>query len=384
MNLPDQDALRTLATGTRGDTVSIYMPTHQAGKDTRENPIRFKNLLREAERQLADVGLREREFGPLLTPARALLDDNPFWQNQRAGLALFLYGGEMQHYRLPYAPDELAAVSQHAHLKPLLPLLTNDGHFFVLVMSLNRARLLEATRHSVSEVPLGEMPTSLAEALRFDDPEPHTEHVTVSAPNRGGEALVQGQGGGEDGRKTDILRYFQAFDNGLRELLAPQGDRIPVVFAGDKGIFPIYQAANRYAGLLERSVEGNPEHVPDEELHAQAWTLVEPYFRAQREQDAGTFARAAGTGLAGAGLEDVLVAAADGRVATLFVPRGAEQWGTFDAEARTARLRGGASADSYDLFDLAAVHTLLSGGTVYAVDPEEVPGDGPVAAVYRF
>ena len=64
-------------------------------------------------------------------------------------------------------------------------------------------RLLEASRHTVSEVPLGDLPTSLAEALRFDNFEPHTEHVTVSAPNRGGEALVQGQGGGEDEGHAD-------------------------------------------------------------------------------------------------------------------------------------------------------------------------------------
>lgn len=384
MNLPNKEVLRTLATETHGETVSIYMPTHQAGKDTRENPIRFKNLLREAERQLSEIGLREREFGPLLTPARALMDDNVFWQNQRQGLALFLYGGHMQHYLLPYAPDELTAVSQHAHLKPLLPLLTNDGRFFILVMSLNSARLLEATRYSVSEVPLGDMPTSLAEALKYDDFEPHTEHVTVTAPNRGGDTLVQGQGGFEDERKTNILRYFQAFDNGLREMLAPQGDKIPVVFAGDKGIFPIYQEANHYAGLLDQNIDGNPEHVSDEELHAGAWQLVEPHFRALRAQEAELFAQASGTGLASSALEDVVLAAIEGRVATLFLPLGKRQWGTFDSETRTVTLHEDSSAESYDLLDYAGVHTLLNGGAVYATQAGELPGDGMVAALYRF
>ncbi len=37
-----------------------------------------------------------------------------------------------------------------------------------------------------------------------------------------------------------------------------------------------------------------------------------------------------------------------------------------------------------DLMDLAALHTLLNGGTVYAVMPEQVPGDTAVAAILRY
>jgi hypothetical protein len=37
-----------------------------------------------------------------------------------------------------------------------------------------------------------------------------------------------------------------------------------------------------------------------------------------------------------------------------------------------------------DLLDLAAVQTLFHGGTVYAVDPGDVPDDAPVAALLRY
>lgn len=382
MNIPTKDDLTALSEPRSGYTVSVYMPTHQAGKDTRENPIRFKNRLQEAEAQLAGHGVRQDDIDALLHAAHEL-EDYRFWQNQRAGLALFLQGGELRHYRLPYAPDELTVVSKRAHLKPLLPLLTNDGRFFILVMSLNSARLLEATRYGVSELPLDDMPTSLAEALKYDDFEPHTEHYTVTAPNRGGEAIFQGQGAGEDERKTNILRYFKAFDNGLRELLAPQGDRIPVVFMGDKGLFSIYREANHYNGLLAESAPGNPEHLRDEELHARAWELVEPHFRERLERDQEAFAEAAGTSRVGTSLDEVLWAALDARVATLFVALGQREWGTFDASARRLERRD-ESPDTYDLYDAAAAYTLLAGGTVYAVEPGEIPGDGPLAAIYRF
>ena len=37
-----------------------------------------------------------------------------------------------------------------------------------------------------------------------------------------------------------------------------------------------------------------------------------------------------------------------------------------------------------DLLDAAAIQSFIHEGTVYAVEPVEVPGGGPIAAVYRY
>jgi hypothetical protein len=37
-----------------------------------------------------------------------------------------------------------------------------------------------------------------------------------------------------------------------------------------------------------------------------------------------------------------------------------------------------------DLLDLAAIQSILNGGTVYAVEPEQVPDHAPLAAVFRY
>jgi hypothetical protein len=37
-----------------------------------------------------------------------------------------------------------------------------------------------------------------------------------------------------------------------------------------------------------------------------------------------------------------------------------------------------------DLLDTAAANTVMNSGTVYAVNPDEVPDDGLVAAIYRY
>jgi len=37
-----------------------------------------------------------------------------------------------------------------------------------------------------------------------------------------------------------------------------------------------------------------------------------------------------------------------------------------------------------DLLDLAAVQTILHGGTVYIMKPDEMGDHGPIAAIFRY
>lgn len=75
MDLMDRVALKTLIAVQAEVCVSIYLPTHRAGPDTQQDPIRFKNLLREAEERLSTFGLRSPEARGLLEPAQRLLTD---------------------------------------------------------------------------------------------------------------------------------------------------------------------------------------------------------------------------------------------------------------------------------------------------------------------
>jgi hypothetical protein len=91
------EQLKALAQQTSSPGISIFLPTHRAGQDAQQDPIRFKNLLREAEKQFLDNGMGPREVSALLQPAQALLDDSNFWNHQREGLAVFMAADDF-HY----------------------------------------------------------------------------------------------------------------------------------------------------------------------------------------------------------------------------------------------------------------------------------------------
>jgi hypothetical protein len=156
------DELKALVDRGPNVSVSLFMPTHRDSTETRQDRIRFKNLLREAAERLRAIGLRSPEAAAILALAGQLQYDSALWRHQSDGLAAFLGRETSRIYRLPLNFDELAVAAARFYVKPLLPLFTGGGHFFVLALSQGQVRLLEATRYSVDESELDGVPISLA------------------------------------------------------------------------------------------------------------------------------------------------------------------------------------------------------------------------------
>ena len=383
MDLIRKADLNDLIEGGPGPCVSIFLPTHRAGPATEQDPIRLKNLLGKAEEVLLTSGeLRAPAVRDLLAPARDLEHERRFWEYQSDGLAVFIRRGWFRFYRIPLSLPSVAVVGNRHHVTPLLPLFTGDGYFFVLALSQNEIRLLGGSRHSVDQIDLPDVPTSLVDALRYEDREkPHQLHV-AGAGGRPGRAIFHGHGIGGEVRKDEILRYFRHVDRGLHELLG--NERAPLVLAGVEYLLPIYRDAATYRYLVDGGITGNPEGLSDDQLHGQAWALIEPVFRRERKQAAGRYRDLAGTGLGPSELEEVLQRSHEGRVEVLFIAAGENEWGAYDSETGAVALRDQPEVKDEDLLNLAAVRTLQRGGVVYAVGRDEMPAPGPLAAVLRY
>lgn len=389
MDSLSREDLNTLVE-THGEwCVSIYMPTVRAGQETKQNSIRFKNMLRAAEERLVNIGLRAPDAERLVSEAEALVNDADFWRHQSDGLALFIDPqGDVSRFRLPLSFDELVIVTRRFHLKPLLRLLSGDGRFYVLALSQGDLRLLEGTRHSVTEVDLRDLPTSLAEALSEEVIERQLQRHALGRGGPGGGAqatsgVYHGHGPGDEEEKQRIVRYLQMVDRGLRDLLA--GNETPLVLAGVDYLLPMYAEVSSYPHLVSEGITGNPETLSAKELHRRAWELVEPIFKKAQEDARARLEQELGRadGLASYDLKTVLQAAHQGRVAAIFIPAGRRIWGVF-RESGKVHVHPEMQPDDQDLLDLAAVMTYANGGEVYVVEDGAVPGGGDLAALFRF
>lgn len=385
MSFISLEELKTLVEQT-SPCVSIYMPTTTAGSETRQNPIRLKNLLRQVESHLQEqYSLRHSEISSLLQPA-VDLDQDEFWQNQDEGVAIFLTNGFMRHYSLPLKFEELVVVSNQFHLKPLLPLLTGDGQFYILALNQKQVRFLEATRYRIREVDVPGMPQSVEEALQYDETAKDGQFrrgTSAGNPRSQQAGSFHGQGSpDQDDRKQEILQFFHEVDRVLHPIL--QDQRAPLVVAGVEYLIPIYQEANTYQHLLSESITENPEVLKPEELHARALTIVEPIFTEAERVAVEHYQEMIATGKTSTDLAETVPAAFYGRVEQLFVAVGTQKWGYFDPEANQIQIHGDGQPGDEDLLNTAAIQTLLNGGTVYAVEPEKIPDAAPLAAVFRY
>jgi hypothetical protein len=323
-----------------------------------------------------------------MRPAESLVENGDFWQHQSDGLAVFLSSDFSHVYRLPSKFRELFAIANNFHIKPLLPLFSTNGQFYILSVSLNKIRLYLATRDTISEMQLTNVPTSMQEALFMEVPEKHLDYHTGTknpSPHGYRPAAIHGQGAQSDEEdKKNILRYFQYVDKGLRIELDSM--TIPMVLAGVDYLLPIYHEANTYNSLLDEGLEGNPEGLSAKILHQRAWELVEPIFRANQREAAIQFERLYGkqSRLASDDFKTVVKAAQYGRVDTLFVPLGLQQWGRFEPDNNRVLLEEEPSLENEDLLDFAATQAILNSGRVYALQPEDLPGKGELAAILRY
>ena len=362
--------------------VSLFMPTHRVGRETEQDPIRFRNLLRAAQEQLQDKGLRPAKVQEILKTPQRLLLDKGFWQRQSDGLAAFFSAEAFHCFRLPLPFDELVVISKRFLVKPLLPILTSDGLFYILALSQNQVRLLEGTRHTVDEVALEGVLQSLAEAFPEAPADKQLQFHTGSPSGTGKRAAVFYGHEISAITKDRLLRWFRTIDKDLQLLFADR--QAPLVLAGVDYLFPIYREANTYAHVMDEGIPGNPEGLRPEELHGPAWGIVEPLFRGSREAAAARFQQLAGTGQTTTNLGEALLAAHGGRVEVLFIPVGIQIWGHYDPQNDQLDLHDSPEAGGENLLDLAAIQALTKGGTVYAVAPREVPEQAQLAAIFRY
>lgn len=384
-----QEELQDLLSERHEPAISIYLPMERRGPEVRGNALRLKNALAAVAGELEEQGWRVPDIDALLEAPRKLLQDTPYWQHQREGLALFIAPDFLRDYRLPLDFEPQTLINTRFFVKPLLPFFSADGHFYILGVSQQKVRLLQATRHTVEEMELGEtIPASLAEALAYDDPEEHLNVHTVSGGGgrHGGRPDVthHGHGSLDDATEHRMRRYLRQVSTGLQQRLA--GDRAPLVLAAVDYVHPIF--AQAYQGseihLLEKGVHGNPDQEDAASLQSASWDIVAPIFDAQQEEARSRYHNLAQTEQATDSLEGIVLGAVQGRVDTLFVALEEQRWGRYDEATHQVALHDKQENGDEELLDFAAVQTLANGGTVYALDQDEVPGKAVAAAVFRY
>lgn len=397
----------------RGENcVSIYIPTHRAGKEVNngKDAILFKNQLQKVKNTLIDRGMQEKKVREFLSPAYKLHEDTNFWHKQLEGLAVFIGEDHFSYYRVPLSFDEFCSVTTTFNLLPLVPLFSDDGLYYVLAVSQDKVRLFEATRFYINELDTGDtLQQGLIEVLKYYD---FGKEIYNKSSSQGGGNMtpgkgsaVQGGGGpnpsgargganfhGQGDTKSDqdrplIIEYFRNLNEGLKHYI--HSDRVPVVLAAVDYLHQMYkEASNGFQyKIMDEGLVGNYDTVNAKELHKQSWEIVEGYFKQERERSRKAYNDLAGTGRTSYNINEIVPAALNGRIDSLFVADGSHTWGRFHPENQDVEIHEDFQYGDDDLVGRSAVATILNSGHTFVVDKNELPDktvDTEMVAVLRY
>jgi len=369
--------LESLLSASSEFSVSIYLPTARTGDELRQAPIRLKTHIASIETRLDDRGIRGPEARRFTAPLRELIDDELFWQEQSRGIALFLSSEGLRCVRLRSSPTAGLWMGHRFFILPLLAAEERTDPYRVLAVSANSVKLYAGTRDGLQEISVDALPHNLTDALNLGQPTALVQVMTTPVGT-----TFHGQGGEVDRRKGELHDYFRIIDRALHSHLA--NSREPLLFAGVGYLFPIYREVNTYPQLLETPIAGNSEHWDVAELHRRAEAILEPCRRRELEHDVAQFERLVGAQRTADLLTDVLTAAHEGAVESLFVASGRSVWGRYEADIGRLEMTYPGDPSGDDLLDLAACQTLKHRGRVHLLPAAEVPHGVIAAALLRY
>ncbi len=377
-----RDMFLRLAEPAPEGCLSIYLPVGEAGGRAAAN--RLRQVLRVFEQQLDAQGVAPAMVAGQLRAARGLVEDLAHQINDHAARVLLAWPDRSVGYRLAGPVPELLVFGRWPHLKPLAPLVTERGRYYVLSLGKASVQLFAGKGAALEPLDLPGAPSGLDEALQYDEFERQYQ-MHPGVPGRGGERgpVFHGHGGVSDELKSQIQRYCQQIDRALLRALPESRD--PLVLCGADYVLAIYRAVSRYPTIASAAIVGSPARLTPAELGARAWEIVRPDTteerRAARERYEALAAR--NNHRVAAKLSLILPAAAAGQVDTLFVALDREQWGRYDPASGELLLHETQQFGDDDLLNLAAVLAMQCSGTVYAAPAGEAPGEEGCAAILR-
>ncbi len=382
-NLLTIESLAELASVQQPPCLSLYQPTHRSWPENQQDPIRFRNLVKELE-----VSLRQKypavETRLLLEPFAALAHDDAFWNHTGEGLAVLGGPSLFRVFRLQRPVAELAVVADSFHTKPLRRFLQSVGHYQVLGLSLLKIQLFEGNRDALDEIDLAPgVPQTITEALGAELTDPVS---TVSSHGGVGQAsspMHHGHGGKKDEVDSDTERFFRAVDRAVLEHHSrPSG--LPLILAALPEHHDLFRRISHNPFLISEGLTINPDVLPIDELQERAWQVVEPQYQARLTELADEFAVAQSKGLGWDDVPKIAEAAVEGRIATLLIEAGREIAGRLDAATGKVQLTHSSHPEVGDVLDDLGELVSNKGGKVVVVPSERMPTKTGAAATCRY
>lgn len=385
MELITKDELLELAKKKLDVCITILLPTARAKNEMmrwRGHSI-LKSHLDELKPELKRRGLIDEEIDFILKPAEDLIKNEIFWRNLSDGLALFLANGFFKQYIVPITLKETNYISREFYVRPLMQLFAFDSHFYLLKVKTDEVKLFEEAENSIIEIKIDDrVPARLQETVGYDYADKQMQYRTQ--PGHMGANAFHGQRDDNSRRKEELKKYFRDINKGILSLLH-EDQRPPLILSCVDYHFALYKEVNTYQNLFPQNISVNSKDADELLLHDVALELLKPTFKQELIEKKAAYEQYVGTGKATSDLRELIPAALNGKIDTLFIEKNVDHFVIYDIEKNNVELFDKHDATKTSLMNLLAVNTFMNGGKVFELAKEEMPNSSfEVGGLFRF
>lgn len=371
--------------------LSLYQPTHRQHPENAQDPIRFRNLVKQMEDSLRQK-YPSRDIKELLAPFEALAADQSFWNHTADGLAVLAAPGTFRVYKLLRPVAELVVVADSFHTKPLMRITQSADRFQILALSRQAFKVFEGNRDTLNELaPIDGVPQTSAEQLGLDDDTREGARRvygpgSASAARHGTTHHGNTQHGTDvkqDAKDHDAAQFFRTVDQVVQQHYS-QPSGLPLILAALPEHHHQFRSSSHNPHLLKDALDVHPDNLSLDALRERAWELMLPHYLERLDGFIGAFKAAHGSGLANDDLERIAAAAIAGRVATLLIEADRLIPGRIDEVSGSITKDELNNPEVDDILDDLGERVIKAGGEVVIVPSERMPTKTGAAAIYRF
>ncbi len=370
-----------MITDKDGPLISLYQPTHKSTPDNKQDPILFKNLLRDIEKALEELPDFDA-VDQIMKPLYAIKEDKEFWNHSYEGIAVFATVNKCIVYRLDSPVKELALVAKTFHIKPLIKAYQSNENYLLLGLSKENFSILKGNKNGFIPIAIDkETPRTLQEVLGYEKTEINLTHGSYSGA--GNPAMYHGYGDVNQEIEKDTEKYFRYVDGFVTEHYS-KPLKMPVILITLTEHHTVFKQLSNNPYLLEEGIHKSIDSMDIKEIQSEAWKIIETIKSKNTPDITETYTNAEADALGSSDLESVAKAAVESRVDTLYIEDEKSIPGKIDTETGKVIFNSSQSIDHGDLLDDLAEIVLTHGGTVKVLSGEEMPSKTGVAAIYRY
>jgi len=285
--------------------VTIILNTHRTKPDNEKDSITLKNLCKQAEeRLLADENKRDAE--KLIQRIQKLASQIDHRHNLES-LVLFINEDIAEYTRLPIKVEDRVVIDNSFATRDLVRSLHQAANYFILVLSQQKVRVIEAFNDKVVK--------------EYDDSFP-MENTQFYSTNKAELSNAS--------RQTSLIaEFYNRVDKEVNKVR--KENTLPVLICSEQSNYHEYlKVADQKQGIFDIFLNKNRLDEKAHHIVEDAWEIVKKHLIEKNNDQKQELTKAVSIGKYLSDVNDIHRAIRKGRVQTLFIEEGLFQPGVIE------------------------------------------------------